>query len=250
MVMVGLIGGALGGGLGLGGGFIMVPILVALGYDRHRAHATSLAAIFVIAMVGAGSFGFSGEVDLNLGILFGIGGIVGSIVGAQVMHRSSTQAIRLAFSLALLAVSVRMVVAGSPNGVVPGLEGPLEVVAGILFGVLAGIIAGLAGVGGGLVMVPASVFLLGLGQHQAQGTSLLAIVFTALAATVVNWRNGRVRLIDGAVIGAGGAVGSLLGSRAALALGGRALSLVFGIAIGLIAVRSIYQAARERRQVV
>lgn len=250
LVLVGIIGGALGGGLGLGGGFIMVPLLAVLGFDRHRAHATSLAAILLIALVGAVSFGVSGEVDLYLGIVIGIGGIVGSAIGAQVMHRSSPKMIRLVFSLALLAVSVRLIVGGSPNGEIPGMEGFAEILVGVLVGVGAGFIAGIAGVGGGLVIVPASVFLLGLTQHEAQGTSLLAIVFTALSATLVNLRNGRVLLKDGLALGVGGAFGSLIGSRSALALSSRALSQVFGVSILAIALRSVYQAIRDEPQVL
>lgn len=248
LVLVGIIGGALGGGLGLGGGFIMVPLLVILGFDRHRSHATSLAAIFLIAVVGAISFGVSGEADLYLGIVIGVGGIAGSTMGAQVMHRSSPRAIRLVFSLALLAVSLRLIIGGSPNGVLPGLDGLVEVVVGLLVGVAAGLIAGLAGVGGGLVIVPASVFFLGLTQHEAQGTSLIAIVFTAISATLVNLRNGRIQLRDGLTLGAGGAIGSLIGSRSALALSSRSLSQVFGLAILLIALRSTYQAIRDDPQ--
>lgn len=228
----------------------MVPLLVFLGFDRHRAHATSLAAISLIALVGAVSFGVSGEIDLYLGIVIGIGGIIGSAIGAQVMHRSSPKMIRLVFSLALLVVSLRLIIGGTPDGVVPGMEGFAEILVGVLIGIGAGLIAGIAGVGGGLVIVPASVFLLGLTQHEAQGTSLLAIVFTAMSATLVNTRNRRLILKDGLLIGVGGAVGSVIGSRAALALSTRALSQVFGVSILVIALRSTYQAIRDKPQVL
>lgn len=249
-MLVGVIGGALGGGLGLGGGFIIVPLLVVLGFDRHRAHATSLTAIVLIAAVGAISFGVSSEIDLYLGIVVGIGGVLGSAIGAQVMHRSSPRMIRLVFSLVLLAVAVRLIVGGTPNGTVPGMEGLAEIVVGVLIGMAAGFIAGLAGVGGGVIIVPSSIFLLGLTQHEAQGTSLMAIVLTATSATLVNLRNGRLRLQDGLVVGSGGALGSLVGSMAALALSGRALSQIFGVTVLAIAVRSVYQTVRADPQMV
>jgi uncharacterized membrane protein YfcA len=56
LVLIGLAAGVLGGGLGVGGGIVMVPLLVLVGSDRHRAHATSLAAIVFIAVAGAVSF--------------------------------------------------------------------------------------------------------------------------------------------------------------------------------------------------
>lgn len=70
---------------------------------------------------------------------------------------------------------------------------PLRIAAEVLIGAAAGIASGLAGIGGGTVLVPAMVFLLGMDQHTAEGTSLLAILFTAAAATRVNVAN---RFVD------------------------------------------------------
>jgi uncharacterized protein len=89
------------------------------------------------------------------------------------------------------------------------------------------------------------VLLLGLDQHQAQGTSLLAIVFTSIAGTVVNRRNQRVRLVDGLLAGVGGVIGSLAGSRLALLIEGRALSVVFGILVLFVASRTLYRTLRD-----
>ena len=68
LVLVGLGAGVVGGGLGVGGGIILVPLLVAIGFDRHRAHATSLAAIVLISAAGATSFAVDGEIDVVLGL--------------------------------------------------------------------------------------------------------------------------------------------------------------------------------------
>ena len=70
-VLIGLAAGLLSGGFGIGGGIVMVPLLVAVGLDRHRAHATSLASILPIAAAGAVTFALSGEVNLGLGVLVG-----------------------------------------------------------------------------------------------------------------------------------------------------------------------------------
>jgi uncharacterized protein len=246
LVLVGVVGGVLGGGLGLGGGFIMVPILVLLGFDRHRSHASSLAGIMFISVVGAISFGLDGQVVPEAGLVIGLGGIAGSMLGAQVMHRSSAQTIRLVFGGALMLVAVRLILGGTPEGAVD-LSTGLLIAAGIVVGVAAGMIAGLAGIGGGVVIVPSSIFLLGLTQHQAQGTSLAAIVFTSAAATFVNMRNRRVLLRDGLFLGIGGAVGSVVGTRGALALTDRTLTAVFGVAVLLIALNTVRQAIRGRQ---
>jgi uncharacterized membrane protein YfcA len=91
------------------------------------------------------------------------------------------------------------------------------------------------------VIVPASVLLLGLAQHEAQGTSLVAIIFTAVAGTMVNLRNERVRLEDGLVVGAGGVVGALVGSQLALGIEGRTLSVVFGLLVLFVALRTLFR---------
>ena len=222
----------------------MVPLLVAIGLDQHRAHATSLAAIILIAVAGAVSFGMSGEIDVSLGITVGIGGIVGSVIGASVMHRISPRSLTVVFGIVLLVASIRMISGASP---LPGSAefGDLsQLLIALGVGLVAGFFAGLAGVGGGVVIVPATVLLLGLSQHEAQGTSLVAIIFTATAGTVVNYRNKRVRLQDGLVVGLGGVVGSLIGSQLALGVDGRTLSLLFGLLVLFVAIRTLFRALR------
>ena len=90
----------------------MVPLLVAVGIDRHRAHATSLAAIVPIAIAGSVAFGLSGEINLNLGILIGAGGVVGSVVGASLMNRMSTRSLSFFFGIVLLVAAIRMIAGG------------------------------------------------------------------------------------------------------------------------------------------
>lgn len=246
LALIGLAAGVLGGGLGVGGGIVLVPLLVLIGVGRHRAHATSLAAISLIAIAGAISFGASGEISLGLGITVGIGGIVGSALGATVMHRVSPRMLTVAFGGILMVAALRLIGGADPLPGTAGLSALGETSIALLIGLVAGFFAGLGGVGGGVVIVPASVLLLGLTQHEAQGTSLLAIIFTSLAGTVVNYRNQRVRPMDGLVAGAGGVFGSLLGSRLALAVEGRTLSLVFGFLVLFVALRTLYRALRPQ----
>ncbi|HEX6220043.1 MAG TPA: sulfite exporter TauE/SafE family protein [Acidimicrobiia bacterium] len=246
LALIGLAAGTIGGGLGVGGGIILVPFLVIVGFDRHRAHATSLAAIVLIATAGALSFGLSGEIDIGLGVTIGIGGILGSIIGASVMHRVSPRALTIVFGLVLLVAAIRLISGADPLPGTAELGALWELFLSLLIGFVAGFFAGLAGIGGGVVIVPASVLLLGLDQHEAQGTSLVAIVFTSVAGTIVNLKNHRVRPVDGLVAGAGGVVGSLLGSRLALGIDGRTLSLIFGFVVLFVALRSLYRTLRPQ----
>jgi uncharacterized membrane protein YfcA len=245
LVLIGLVAGFVGGGLGVGGGIVMVPLLVAVGFDQHRSHATSLAAIVFIAAAGSVSFGMSGEVALGIGVTVGIGGVVGSVIGASVMHRSSSRTLTMVFGVVLLVVALRMISGANPLPEAAAFGDLTQVFIALGIGVVAGFFAGLAGIGGGVVIVPSTVLLLGLSQHEAQGTSLVAIVFTATAGTIVNFHNRRVRLEDGLVVGAGGVIGSLIGSRFALGIEGHTLSLVFGFMVLFVALRTFYRAFRS-----
>ena len=246
LALVGLAAGTVGGTFGVGGGIIMVPLLLVVGFDQHRAHATSLAAIVLIAITGAISFGASGEIQVGLGVTIGIGGIVGSIIGATVMHRVSARTLTIVFSIVLLVAAVRMISGASPLPGTADMGEVLQIAIALLIGIVAGFFAGLAGIGGGIVVVTSTVLLLGLSQHEAQGTSFLAIVFTSISGTIVNLRNKRVRLQDGLAAGLGGVAGALIGSQLALGIEGRTLSLAFGFLVLFVALRSLWRTLRPQ----
>lgn len=243
-VAVGFAAGILGGGLGVGGGIILVPLLIWVGLDRHRAHATSLAAIILIAVAGAVSFGYSGELRLDVGLSIGVGGVVGSILGANAMNRMSARSLTIVFGIVLLVAGLRMVSGADPLPGAGDLSTAALVAISIGIGIVAGFFAGMAGIGGGVVNVPAAVFFIGLAQHEAQGTSLVAIVLTAIAGTWANFRNGRVVPVDGLITGIGGVAGSLLGSRVALGADEDTLAFAFGVLILLVSLRTFYRVIR------
>ena len=111
-ILIGLLAGALSGLLGVGGGIVIVPLLVAVvGLSQHAAHATSLAAIVPIAAVGATTFALDGEVDWVLAALLGGGALVGAQFGARVMARTGEGALKMAFGALMIAVAVQMAAA-------------------------------------------------------------------------------------------------------------------------------------------
>jgi uncharacterized membrane protein YfcA len=250
LVLIGFATGVLSGGFGVGGGIILVPLLVAVGMGRHRAHATSLASIFPIAAAGAIVFALSGEVEIGLGVAVGLGGVVGSMVGASLMNRMSTRSLSIFFGLVLLGAGIRMIVSSDPLPASTGLDDLALVAIAFGIGLVSGFFAGVAGIGGGVVIVPATVMLLGFTQHQAQGTSLLAIILTSIAATIINRKNRRVSLMDAVTVGVGGVVGSLLASRLALGIDGRILSVAFGILAIIVALRTLYREVVQRPEPV
>jgi uncharacterized membrane protein YfcA len=113
---------------------------------------------------------------------------------------------------------------------------PEQIAALIAIGLAAGILSGLLGIGGGILMVPAMVLLLGFDQHVAQGTSLLVIIPAALSGSITHYRNGRVFLRDAALLAAGGVIGAVLGSGFALSIDDELLRRLFA---GLLLVTGV-----------
>ena len=109
----------------------------------------------------------------------------------------------------------------------------------ILIGLVAGVLAATLGIGGGLVYVPALVTLFSLGQQEAQGTSLVVIVPTALLAALVHSRSGRVDWRQAAAIGFGGIAGGVGGATVALAIDPTLLCRMFAVFLVLVALRML-----------
>ncbi len=102
----------------------------------------------------------------------------------------------------------------------------------ILMGLGVGVLVGLMGIGGGVVLVPAMVYLLGFDQHIAQGTSLfLQLPPLGLGALLFYWREKRVDLSAGAVCALGFLIGGYFGSKIAIGMDSRDLRGAFGIFI-------------------
>jgi uncharacterized membrane protein YfcA len=114
---------------------------------------------------------------------------------------------------------------------------PLEILALLAIGVAAGLLAGLLGIGGGVLMVPAMVLLLGMDQHVAQGTSLLVIIPAAALGSFTHHRHGRLALRDAAAVAVGGVLGAALGSITALSLDEELLQRLFAVLILVVAAR-------------
>jgi len=111
----------------------------------------------------------------------------------------------------------------------------------LLLGLTAGIFSGVIGIGGGIIIVPALVFLFGLSQHQAQGTTLALLVPPiGILAAWTYYRQGYVNLQIAAFICIGFFFGSLLGAKIATGLSDTTLEKVFGVALLLISLKMIF----------
>lgn len=111
----------------------------------------------------------------------------------------------------------------------------------LLLGLAAGFLSGLIGIGGGIIIIPALVFLFGLSQHQAQGTTLaLMVPPIGILAAWIYYNQGYVDLKIAAFICVGFLFGGLFGARLATGLSNEVLEKVFGVALLLIALKMIF----------
>ena len=117
-------------------------------------------------------------------------------------------------------------------------------VATVLMGVLVGAFSALFGVGGGILMVPFVVVVLGFGQHVAEGTSLLVIVPTALVGAIAHAKRGYVDVPAVVMLGAGGVLGAWLGAIVGLELSDDLLRDLFAALVAVVGVRMIFDGAR------
>jgi uncharacterized membrane protein YfcA len=119
------------------------------------------------------------------------------------------------------------------------------VVALVAVGIGTGVLAGFLGVGGGILLVPFLVLALGMGQHEAEATSLLVILPTAIAASIALRVRGIGDLPVGLALGAIGALAAVVGALLALALPADVLRWIFSALVALIGLRLIRDATIE-----
>lgn len=112
---IGFVAGVLGGLLGVGGGFVLVPLQVLYaGQSQYRAHGTSLAAVIPIAVVGTSLYYLHPphpQVDLRFAGLLVVGGIVGAYLGARLLRRLPERQLKMAVAVLLGAVALKEIAA-------------------------------------------------------------------------------------------------------------------------------------------
>ena len=121
----------------------------------------------------------------------------------------------------------------------------MEIAVALALGLITGVLAGLFGVGGGILFVPTLIVVFGLGQVEAQATSLLAILPTVAAGTWRQHRYGNIRWRAAAVMGVTAVVGVELGVLTATALPEETLRRLFGVLLVVVAAQLAWQARRS-----
>lgn len=229
---IGLSLGLLGGG----GSILTVPALVyVLGQPAHAAVTTSLAIVGANGLLGAGFHGRQGTLNWRVALVFGGAGMAVAYLAAGFSQALSPAALLVAFAGLMLVIGALMLVPprGRARREAPG-HPRLWVVLGS--GAAVGLLTGILGVGGGFLIVPALVMLVGLPMRQAVGTSLAVIALNSLAG-LAGHLGQAVDLGLLAVFGVAGLAGTYAGARLAGKLPALALRRAFG---GLVVVLGVF----------
>lgn len=113
-------------------------------------------------------------------------------------------------------------------------------------GLGAGMLSGFVGIGGGVIIVPALVFLIGLSQHEAQGTSLFVLVMPVVFLALTNyWKTGNVNWKYGLIIALAFVIGGYFGSKLSLKLSPQFVKLAFGLIMAYVSFQLIFSSIQE-----
>jgi uncharacterized protein len=236
LVLVGVLSGAASGLFGVGGGIVVVPGLVVLaGLSFTHAVAASLLYILLTSPIGVWRHWVHRNVDFRQGAILGLTGVLGVLLGEIIQRRATEQQLILAFAVLLLWAAQHLVYGRLPQKTHPSLLLLASV------GVFAGMAAKLFGIGGGIVVVPALVFI-GLPVHRAVGTSLVSVFLNALVATGVNLTHGASWALWALPPAAGALAGVAWGVRTGARMHAQALKQAFAILILLVSLDLVRRA--------
>jgi hypothetical protein len=240
-----LIGLSLGA-LGAGGSILTVPILVyAMGVPVHVATGTSLAIVGLNAAAGAGDYLRRGRSLPKTGIAFGASGVLGALAGTWLNHLLRGEVVLVLFALLMLGAAaslVRRPAAAKPD-TFDEQYSPRRWLQLGLVGLGVGFLTGFFGVGGGFLIVPALVLVLGVPMHLAVGTSLLAIALNALWGLLGHLRLGGLDWGLTTLFVAGGVAGVVGGGKIAGLLPESTLRRGFAGVIVLVALYTFIRSA-------
>ncbi len=275
LIVLGM-GGAVGflsGMFGVGGGFLMTPLLIFSGIPPAVAVATEANQIVASSVSGALAQWRRNNVDVKMGLVLLAGGVVGSVFGVQLvkllreigqidllislsyvtflgiigglMLIESLRAIRKARS----GQNISMRRSGQHNWI-HGLPFKMRfkrsklyisAIPPILIGAFVGLLAAIMGVGGGFIMVPAMIYLLRVPTNVVIGTSLFQIIFvTALVTILHSTTNHTVDAVLALVLMIGGVIGAQFGANAGQKLRGEQLRALLALMVLAVSVRLFF----------
>ncbi len=234
--LVGLAIGLLVTIFGGGGGFFYVPILILLFHvPPQLAVSTSLAATIPTVIVGSIEHYRKGNINMPIGVIFGIAGLAGALAGAYISHLVPAVILQKLFGIYALALTIPMILTSKNrlNNLSSGkkVSKPLSgsrIALCSFFGILSGIMAGLFGTSGTASIV-AGLYILGLPVTAVVGTSVLVVFFNAVSGLAGHLIVGQFNLMLLLLLGSGSVIGGFLGPRILAKINVQTLEKVYGI---------------------
>ncbi len=259
---LGGIVGVLSGMFGVGGGFLMTPLLFFIGIPPAVAVATEANQIVASSFSGVLAHLRRRTVDLKMGTVLLIGGLIGAALGVAIFNTLKELGqvdllIRLSYVVFLGVIGGLMFIESlntirkTKAGKVPSQRRKhnwvhnlpfkmkfrtsglyISVIPPVLVGVLVGILAAIMGVGGGFIMVPAMIYLLGMPTKVVVGTSLFQIIFVTAFTTLLHaTTNFTVDMVLAVLLLLGGVVGAQVGTRLGARLKAEQLRILLAVMV-------------------
>lgn len=279
LILIGLGAGILSGFTGVGGAFFITPALIVLGFPAHLAVGTSLVWVLGNSVIGAFRHGKLGNVDVKLGLVLLVAAIGGVEVGVRILNGATAlgladEAVLSISIFILLIVGIytlsesivrkrkldKMLArneelppamrAASLSRKFQGVNLPPRLhFAGsgvtmslwilLAIGFCVGVLSGIIGVGGGIIMVPSLVYLVGLSSFMAVGTSLFQIIFSAAYGSIRHTISGNVIIFAAFIILLASSVGVQFGASVTRYVRGISVRIVLGISALLFAAGAV-----------
>lgn len=271
--------GVISGMFGIGGGFIMTPMLIFLGIPAGTAVGTGAAQVAASAVSSAISHFQRGNVDVLMGLYLVVGGVVGAAFGVELqvvlqvlgqldLFTTLTYVLMLGIIGSLMLIeslrAIRRASAGKPplsmrragqHSLIQRLPFKrrfrvsklyISAVPPVAMGGLVGLLTAIMGVGGGFVLIPALIYLLRVPTRIALGTSSFQIIFVTVFATLLQAvRNHSVDALLAAPLIVGGVVGAQLGVRLGERLKAEHLRAALALLVVAVAVRMAFDLVAE-----
>jgi len=273
--MGGLVG-LLSGIFGVGGGFLMTPLLIMIGIPPTVAAASDSNQIVGASTSGTMAHFRLGNVDIKMGMLLLVGGVLGGTVGVQIIKvlrrmGNANFLITVTYVLMLGFIGFYMFqeslqamrktkkpAAEEPSASKPSKYGllvqklpfqmyfdksgvRLSVLMPLVLGVFVGILAAIMGVGGGFIMVPVMVYLLRMPMHVVVGTSLFQILFTCINVTIMqSYTNHTVDFILALILLLGSTLGAQFGAKLSKKLKADQLKILLASLVLLVMVKMLF----------
>lgn len=237
---VGLVVGLFGTLIGAGGGFLLVPILLFLlpQASADRITALSLISVFFNALSGTIAYARMGNIHYRSGIQFSLAGLPGAFLGALASHSISRLWFDRVFGIVMVAIAIFLLWRTKWNLPQSRMQdfvlSPKNQRQGIILSIGVGFVSSILGIGGGIIHVPALIYVLGFPVHMATATSHFVLACTsAIAVGEKVWQNSYSGLgLSVLLIPLGAIIGAQIGARLSLRIHGK--GIIIGLAIALV----------------